>query len=410
MREKEAGLHIISTLDDIAWLLNLRGSDVDCNPVFVAYCLVEHESVTLYTDPQKLTEELKTTLAKDKVRIEPYSEAANRLKDIKDEKILIDRSTINAQLHDILKPEAIIAGPLITRHLKAIKNETEISHFKAVHKKDAVALTHAFYWLEKAVLKSPVSEYTFAKKLEECRRLQPHYFGESFSAIVGYKGNGAIIHYRPDKDDSAMIENDGILLVDSGGQYMDGTTDITRTISFTPPPPEQKNSYTRVLKGHIALAMAVFPEGTSGGQLDALARHSLWADGLNYGHGTGHGVGFFLNVHEPPQGFAPGTSGRAASVQKPGMVTSNEPGHYVADAYGIRIENLVLTIKSDKAGLLAFETITYFPIDTTLIERSLLSQEEVSWLNDYHADVHDKIVPMLKEPYKAWMVEKCKPI
>lgn len=198
--------------------------------------------------------------------------------------------------------------------------------------------------------------------------------------------------------------------MDSGGQYHDGTTDITRTITFSAPPAEQKNAYTRVLKGHIALASAVFPEGTRGGQLDILARNSLWADGLNYGHGTGHGVGFFLNVHEPPQGFAPGLTGRAATIQKAGMVTSNEPGHYVADKYGIRIENLVLAVPSKTEGFLEFETITYFPIDTQLIDFSLLTKDEVEWINVYHADVKAKLCPLLEGEMKVWMEEKCKAV
>ena len=253
-------------------------------------------------------------------------------------------------------------------------------------------------------------EYEFADKLTECRGRRPDYFGNSSSAIVGYKGNGAIVHYRPDEKTSATIENNGILLVDSGGQYTDGTTDITRTITLSPPPEHQKRAYTRVLQGHIGLAMAIFPEGTVGGQLDTYARQHLWSDGMNYGHGTGHGVGFFLNVHEPPQGIAPGIAGRAASKMKEGMFTSNEPGHYVTDDYGIRIENLVLAIPAKQEGFLQFETITYFPIDTQLIEFGLLTKKEVAWLNDYHQMVKDKLCPHLDGELKAWMEEKCKEV
>ena len=411
MTEKGADYHLVTTLDDIAWIFNLRGKDVECNPVFVSYCVIAPDTTYLFIDPSKLSLELQTTLTNQNISLKDYGEIVPFLGDLPaDKNLLIHRASINVQLYDAIKGINIIDGQLISRHLKAIKNDTEIGHFREVHIKDGVALSHAFYWLENTVKKRSVSEYEFAAKISECRGQQKDYFGESFSAIVGYKGNGAIIHYRPAQESSAAIKDEGILLVDSGGQYMDGTTDITRTISFTPPPPTQKNAYTRVLKGHISIAMARFPVGTHGGQLDTLARHALWSDGLNYGHGTGHGVGFFLNVHEPPQGFAPGTSGRASSVQKAGMVTSNEPGHYVPDAYGIRIENLLLTKPSSTEGFLEFETITYFPIATNLIDFSLLTKAEVQWLNDYHADVKSKLCPLLEGNMKTWMEEKCKPV
>lgn len=408
LAEKNADYHLITTLDDIAWLLNLRGRDVDCNPVFVAHVVLAADKTLLFINSAKLTEELAKELKDEGIELKPYDQITNFLSGLDaTTSILIHKSSINVQLHSAINSAQIIEGEIISRHLKAIKNKTEINHFRSVHVKDAIALTHAFYWLENTVKERPVSEYEFSMYIKKCRSEQADYFGESFNAIVGYKGNGAIIHYRPPAEGSAEINNDGILLVDSGGQYMDGTTDITRTITFSPPPPEQKNAYTRVLKGHIALATAVFPKGTRGGQLDILARQSLWADGLNYGHGTGHGVGFFLNVHEPPQGFAPGLSGRAATIQKAGMVTSNEPGHYVADKYGIRIENLVLATESKKEGFLEFETITYFPIDTQLIDFSLLTKVEVEWLNAYHADVKAKLCPLLEGEMKTWMEEKC---
>jgi len=411
IQKKGASHHLITTLDDIAWLFNLRGRDVDCNPVFVSFCVIAPTTTYLFINPDKLSIEIKSELENSGVTLLPYSDLIKYLKTLgTSDTILINRATINVQLYEALSETMVVEGPLVTRHMKAIKNATEIDHFRKVHVKDGVALAHAFYWLEQTVKERSVSEYEFAAKIAECRAARPHYFGESFSAIVGYKSNGAIIHYRPELETCAAIENDGILLVDSGGQYLDGTTDITRTITLSPPPADQKNAYTRVLKGHIAIAQAVFPEGTSGGQLDTLARNSLWQDGLNYGHGTGHGVGFFLNVHEPPQGFAPGSTGRAASTQKAGMITSNEPGHYVPDNYGIRIENLILTVSSSKPGFLEFETITYFPIDTQLIDFSLLTKAEVEWLNEYHAIVKDKICPHLEGEMKTWMAEKCKPV
>ena len=408
MKEKGADYHLVTTLDDIAWIFNLRGKDVECNPVFVSYCVIGMDTTYLFINPSKLSQELTDKLSSQGITIKDYNDIVPFLSALSSDKsILIHTTTINVQLHEALKNANIINGTLISRHLKAVKNETEIGHFRQVHIKDAVALTHAFYWLENTVKERTVSEYEFAAKLAECRGQREDYFGESFSAIVGYKGNGAIIHYRPEMDTCADIRNDGILLVDSGGQYMDGTTDITRTISFTPPPPEQKNAYTRVLKGHIGLAKAKFPKGTRGGQLDTFARQALWDDEMNYGHGTGHGVGFFLNVHEPPQGFAPGTAGRASSVQKEGMITSNEPGHYVADQYGIRIENLLLTKQATNEDFLEFETITYFPIATNLIDFSILTKDEVKWLNDYHADVKSKLLPLLEGEYKTWMEKKC---
>ncbi len=411
MQEAGADLHLVTTLDDIGWIMNLRGSDVECNPVFVSYLLIGKEGVQLFINPSKVSAGLESTLAADNIKIHNYQDIIPQLKQLTtSDKVLINKASVNVQLYEALSQATTIDGKIISRHLKAVKNDTEINHFRQVHVKDAVALTKAFYWLEQTVKEQPVTEYEFSEKLTACRAEQAGYFGDSFSAIVGYKGNGAIIHYRPYEKTAAAIHNDGILLVDSGGQYTDGTTDITRTITFTPPPPEQKNAYTRVLKGHIALAQAVFPEGTTGGQLDVLARHSLWQDGMNYGHGTGHGVGFFMNVHEPPQGFAPGATGRATSIQKPGMITSNEPGHYVTDQYGIRIENLLLTKKAKTEGFLEFETITYFPIDTQLIDFSLLTKAEVDWLNAYHADVKERVCPQLDGVYKEWMEEKCKEV
>jgi len=412
MKELGADTHLITTLDDIAWLLNLRGSDVECNPVFVSYCVIRPESTLLFIDPDKVPSDLTSKLAADNIEIRPYNNINSYLSELKTEKgLLIHKATLNVQLYDAINKQVhLIEDKLISRHLKAIKNETEIDHIRKVHIKDGLALTEAFYWLEQTLEERKVSEYEFAAKLSECRGKKEGYFGDRFSAIVGYRGNGAIVHYRPELETSASIENNGILLVDSGGQYLDGTTDITRTITLSAPSQHQKRAYTRVLQGHIGLGTTIFPQGTKGGQLDTYARQHLWSDGLNYGHGTGHGVGFFLNVHEPPQGFAPGVSGRAATEIKPGMFTSNEPGHYVADDYGIRIENLILTVKSKHEGFLEFETITYFPIDTQLIEFSLLTKKEVAWLNDYHQLVKEKLTPHLEGPLKAWMEKKCRAV
>ena len=411
IRNNNATHHLISTLDDIGWLLNLRGYDVEFNPVFVAYCVVGLTEVDLFVDASKLSEGLSAKLAQDNINIHPYDEIYNYLGQCgSDFRMLIDASSINIKLYESLKNADRIPGPAICRELKAIKNETEIEHFRQVMIKDGVALTHAFKWLEDTLKERTVSEFEFSNKLAECRSQQDNYYGESFAAIIGYKGNGAIIHYRPQPDTSAAIHNEGILLADSGGQYYDGTTDITRTVSFTPPSDEEMNAYTRVLKGHIGLSMAQFPEGTNGAQLDTFAREHLWQDGMNYLHGTGHGVGFFMNVHEPPQGFAPGSSQRAVTVHKQGMVSSNEPGYYKEGHFGIRIENLVVVQKAEIDGFLRFETITMFPIDTQLVDKSLMNSREIDWLNAYHKEVFEKISPLLDEEHKSWLAIKCQSI
>ena len=411
IRKQNATHHLISTLDDIGWLLNLRGYDVEFNPVFVAYCIVGQDSVDLFVDASKLSDDLVSKLGQDNINIHPYASIYNYLSACgADCKMLIDNSSINIKLHESLKNAQRLSGPAICRDLKAIKNATEIEHFRRVMVKDGVALTHAFKWLEDTLQDRTVSEFEFSNKLAECRGQQEHYYGESFAAIIGYKGNGAIIHYRPHPDTSAEIKNEGILLADSGGQYYDGTTDITRTVTFTPPSTEEKNAYTRVLKGHIGLSMAKFPVGTNGAQLDTFARQHLWSDDLNYLHGTGHGVGFFMNVHEPPQGFAPGSSQRATTVHKIGMVSSNEPGYYKEGQYGIRIENLIVVEEAAVDGFLQFETITMFPIDTQLIDKSLMTESEIKWLNNYHTEVLGKLSPYLDEEHKSWLSRKCESI
>ena len=288
----------------------------------------------------------------------------------------------------------------------------EIEHFRKVMVKDGVALVKLYRWLEKAIEERPVPEIEVAEQLIEFRRAQGNYFGESFHAIVGYRGNGAIVHYRPEAGKCADIRPEGILLLDSGGQYLDGTTDITRTVALSVPTDEQKRDFTLVLKGHISLALAKFPEGTTGVQLDTLARMHLWQHGLNYGHGTGHGIGFFLNVHEPPQGFSPVPHTPRANITiDPGMLTSNEPGYYKAGEYGIRTENLVLCVE-DAVGwndkkFYRFETITLFPIDLQLVANELLTPEEIAWMNGYHEEVFEKLSPMLDAEEQAWLRAKC---
>ena len=315
----------------------------------------------------------------------------------------------------------LLAGKDLAEHgspitaMKAVKNETEIAHYRQVMRKDGVALLRLFRWLEQELQSRGVTEVEVAEPLAQFRAQQPGYQGESFGAIVGYKGNGAIVHYRAMPDTCATLRQEGILLLDSGGQYLDGTTDITRTVALGPATDDQRRHFTLVLKGMIALARAKFPRGTGGAQLDTLARQYLWQDGLNYGHGTGHGVGFFLNVHEGPQGFATSAvTSRGRTAFEPGMVTSNEPGFYRTDHYGIRIENLILCVANettDYGEFLSFEDLTLFPIDQRLIDKKLLNQEEKDWLNDYHQQVWEQLSPLLDNDDEVnWLRKQCNPL
>ena len=407
MLKSEAQHHLITKLDDIAWTFNLRGNDVACNPVFIAYAIISKDNSFLFVDESKLSESLKNKLTSDKITIKAYNDVFSFLKAIPPkEKILAARSSLSISCFDSIAEDQLVLGENIPMHLKAIKNETELNHVKECMINDGVALTKAFMWLETTLKKRTIKEVEFAQKIAECRASMGNYHGESFDAIVGYKGNGAIVHYKPEPETCADIKPEGVLLCDSGGQYFNGTTDITRTMSFDVPSSEVQQAYTRVLKGHIALASAVFPEGTTGGQLDLLARKSLWENGMNYLHGTGHGVGFFLNVHEPPQGFSP----KSSTVHQVGMLTSNEPGYYEEGQFGIRIENLVFTKKAAMSGFLDFETVTLFPIDTSMIEMELMDASEIEWLNNYHKIVLEKLSPKLNAEQQEWMTTKCESI
>lgn len=410
MKDKGADLHLVTTLDDIAWIFNIRCSDVDFNPVTIAYAVIGLDEAYLFVDSVKINHSVRDVLAESKVNIKEYTDIENHLSQLDEHlKILIDKSSCNLALISSIRSK-IINGRMPSRYLKAVKNETEINHLKQVMVKDAVAIAKTFYWLEQNIDSSSITEFQFAEKLASHRAQEEFYFGESFPAIIGYKGNGAIVHYRPMEDSSDVIHSHSILLCDSGGQYFDGTTDITRTITLGEPTAEQKDAFTRILKGHIALAEAEFPEGTTGGQLDILARHALWQNGMNYLHGTGHGVGFFLNVHEPPQGFAPGQNMRATTVLEPGMYSSNEPGFYEAGEFGMRIENLMITVRSENPGYLKHDTITLYPIDKKLIDKSLMSQNEMKWLNTYHQQVWEMLKDALPDHLKAWIQQQCEPI
>ena len=409
MVEHKADYHLTTTLDDIGWTLNIRGTDIDFNPVAVCYLVVSKTDSTLFIDESKVPTTIQTELKADHISLRPYTDIVAYLNQLSEsDTMLVDPSICNAYLYRAINAQKV-NGKTPAKYLKAIKNATEIKHSKTSQIKDSVGMAKAWKWLEDTLQSRKVSEAEFADKLASCRAEQELYRSESFPAIIGYKGNGAIIHYHPTHDVSHDIENDGMLLCDSGGQYLDGTTDITRTVSFTEPTDQQKLHYTLVLKGMIGLSMAKFPIGTQGNQLDTLARMHLWQHGLNYGHGTGHGVGFFMNVHEPPQGFATGNSERSNTKHDVGMLSSNEPGYYLEGQYGIRIENLMVVVE-DKEGWLKFDTITLFPIATNLINMGIMTSSETQWLNDYHQETYDKVAPQMDEEHKVWLKEKCKAV
>jgi len=408
---QEQGLdhYLLSSLDDIAWLLNIRSRDIAFNPVVLAYFLYSQGQFELFISDGKLSDDLKTDLESADLSIRDYNSLVDRIAQIDQGTFGLNVSTASFNVYQSIQTK-IKAVSDYTALAKAIKNETEVGHIRHAMKKDGVALIRAIMELEETVKTNTISEYEFARVIIKHRAAQEHYFGESFDAIVGYKGNGAIVHYKPEKDTAAQIENDGWLLLDCGAQYFDGTTDITRCFSFTAATEEQKEAYTLVLKGHISLAMARFPKGTVGRQLDILARQALWNHGKDYGHGTGHGVGFFLNVHENPQGFAAARSPRNETPFEAGMLTSNEPGYYLENEFGIRIENLVLCKQSEFDGFLDFETVTLFPIDTAMIQYQLLTRSEVAWLNSYNQKVYEELSPLVDEKERLWLENRCKAI
>ena len=392
MQKQGASQLLISALDEIAWLFNLRGRDVHCNPVFYAYALVGQDEARLflpYSEEGKCPDQLGSHLAKAGIKILPYEQIADFLHQLAEgeQRLWAPETQTNEALFEALggKPYLRKNSPLAA--MKAIKNEREIELLREAMIMDGKALKDFYQWLEETLQERPVSEYEAGEKINEFRSRQEGYFGPSFDPIVGFRQNGAIVHYRAEADSCAMIEGSGMLLIDSGGQYLKGTTDITRTIYLGEPSEEEKRHFTLVLKGTIALAMARFPEGTTGCQLDTLARKALWSEKLNYGHGTGHGVGFFLNVHEGPQRIGPT---RSNVPLQPGMITSDEPGYYREGHYGIRIENLILC-KSCGDGFLEFETLTLFPIQRKLIVESMLTEEEREWLEAYERKVAEAL-------------------
>jgi Xaa-Pro aminopeptidase len=415
----QADYYLVTALDSIAWLLNIRSRDVDCNPVAISYLLVGKEEAHWFIEPTKVTHDLRRKLEVDHIVVYDYDKLPQFLAEQSETALIgYTPSTTSINLYEQLPVEQWVRQADPIAPLKAIRNEVEKQQLRTAMQKDGVALLRFYRWLEQELGKgTPLKEHDLGERLEEFRQQQDNYFGPSFPPIVGYAGNGAIVHYHATPENSARVKAEGILLLDSGGQYLEGTTDITRTVALGPFDEAVKKPYTLVLKGYIALARAVFPQGTTGVQLDTFARAPLWRAGLNFGHGTGHGVGHFLNVHEGPQGITPNPrTSRGQTAILPGMLTSNEPGYYKAGAFGIRTENLELCVLHTEAAadegddnppFLKFETQTLFPISTELLDHSLLTEEERQWLNEYHARVFEELNPLLEAEEQAWLKARC---
>ena len=410
LRALHADGTLLSTLDDIAWTLNLRGTDVRCNPVFVAYLLISDTKTTLYINKVKLTREVSAYLSAQGITVDDYENVSKGLKNYAEYNILLDPDTTNYTLaRQVSCPEVLFETSPVPA-LKAVKNEAEIRGFHSAMLKDGIAMVKFLKWLRPAVEAGGQTEMSLNERLTALRAEQPLFRGVSFDSIVGYEAHGAIVHYEATPATDAPIKPCGLVLIDSGAQYEDGTTDITRTIALGEITPEQRHVYTLVLKGHIQLSMCKFPEGTTGTQLDIMARQAMWREGYNYFHGTGHGVGAYLNVHEGPQQVR--MEWRSAPFRA-GMTITDEPGLYLEGQFGVRIENTLLTIpyrSTEFGAFLQFIPLTLCPIDTAPIDVTLLTDEELSWLNAYHDTVCATLAPHLDAAEKVWLEAATKPI
>lgn len=403
---------LISSIDTLAWLFNIRGNDVKCNPVAVCHGYVSEKETVIFINPKKLDTDIAHYLQMEGVTIADYDKVHDFIGSIKQPiNICLQSNKVSFSLYNAIPKQChVIDTPSPADLMKSKKNETELEGTRNAMEKDGVALVRFLMWLEKALKLEDLDELKISQKLYDFRSQQELFVGDSFDAIIGYNANGAIVHYHVTPESSAKIEPKGFLLIDSGGQYFDGTTDITRTIDLGGLSDEMKEDYTLVLKGHIGIATCIYPEGTRGSQIDILARKSLWDKGLNFLHGTGHGVGHFLNVHEGPQNIRMNENPTTLQL---GMITSNEPGLYRTNQYGIRIENLVLTREetvTEFGAFYSFETLSLCPIDTTPIIKELMTQEELSWFNNYHQYVYDRLASRLSNEEKQWLKEKTKAI
>ena len=404
---------ILSALDEIAWTLNLRGNDVHCNPVFISYLLIAKKGYTLYILEEKITNEVRTYLEGHQVVIKPYSALAEDLRtfDSKREGVLQISPLANEALYDLSTRYAeTIVAPSPVALMKAVKNETEQAGFRKAMERDGVALVKFLRWLEEAVPAGNESEVSIDQKLYQLRAEQADFRGISFDTIAGYKEHAAIVHYEATPETDIPLKPEGLLLLDSGAQYLDGTTDITRTIALGPLTEEEKTDYTLVLKGHLHLQNAHFPAGTCGTQLDVLARSAMWKCGINYMHGTGHGIGHFLCVHEGPHQVR---MNHVPTLLEPGMIITDEPGIYKAGRHGIRIENTLLIVPAQETEFgkfYKFEPLTLCPIDKKAIVMEIMTDEELTWLNEYHQMVYDRLCPLLDKEEQTWLKEATTPI
>ncbi|WP_175620892.1 aminopeptidase P family protein [Chryseobacterium schmidteae] len=410
MEEQEVTVHVISSLDDVAWTLNLRGSDVESNPVFLGYILITKNDAILFTDLEKMEVEARKQMDESFVKMMPYEEFYNHLRTIKNENVLVSPNS-NQSIFEALKIDNKFVKAAVPGNLmKAQKNETELEGFRKVMVRDGVAMVKFLYWLTHNAGKETMNEYSIGKKLREFRAAGENFVGESFGSIIGYKDNGAMMHYSAKNEGSKEVTNDASILVDSGGQYLEGTTDITRTLALGAVSEEFKTNSTLVLQGMIRLSMVKFPKGTRGVQLDAIARLPLWMHGKDYNHGTGHGVGSFMNVHEGPQNIRKDMNPQELLV---GMVVSNEPGYYLEGDYGIRHENLIAVKESETTihgTFYEFETLTFCPFFKNDIVKEILSGDEINWLNSYHKTCEEKIAPHLEGEVKEWFLSLVSPL
>ena len=422
LRQLHADGMLMAALDDIAWTLNLRGTDVHCNPVFVAYLLISSKDVTLFVNQAKLTAEVSDYLKSEGIQVEDYEQVENGLKQYFEYNILLDPDEVNYRLYEIVKNKGrlndlpkteIVEGESPVKRMKTIKNETEIAGFRSAMLKDGIAMTKFLCWLSGYIGKSEISELTeiaIDQKLTSLRAEQPLYRDISFDTIAGYGAHAAIVHYEATPETDIPLQPKGMLLLDSGAQYLDGTTDITRTIALGPLTEEEKKIYTLVLKGHIQIELCKFPSGASGTQIDILARKDMWREGLNYLHGTGHGVGTYLNVHEGPHQFR--MEWKPAPLVA-GMTITDEPGIYLPDRCGARTENTLLIVpykETEFGRFLQFESLTLCPIDKAPIVREMMLPEEIQWLNDYHQRVFDALSPHLNPDEVEWLRKACEAI
>lgn len=409
--EQGATSIIITDLTDVAWTLNIRSSDVSCTPVATSFLYLAETGAVLFINPAKIDDEVKAYLAANNVEVAPYESVVGYLENLPaTATVLVEPSRVAARLRDALGARAV-SGASPVALLKAVKNSVQIQGIRRAMESDGAALVGAFMEIERRnATGESLTELDVADILTEYRSKQPEYFEPSFDTIAGYGPHGAIVHYSATEESSVRIEPHGLLLIDSGAQYKYGTTDITRTICMGIPTPDERHDFTLVMKGHIALAQAIYPEGTRGGQLDALARQFLWKEGLSYLHGTGHGVGHFLSVHEGPQSIR---LNDVPYALQPGMMTSNEPGLYREGVHGIRCENLVLTVPAfttEMGNFFRFETMTLFPFDLSLFDTAIMTDAEIDWVNGYHREVRSRLTPLLTPEQAAWLETKTQPL